>query len=94
MSDGSVIYLRDQAKPAKHVSWRGSGSHPLLTVSCTDGSICVYSIERWEEASLVKQIPALIKPLESDAEATSIALWHPGSSAFAVATPTRGNLYL
>lgn len=90
INDGKVIHLRDQPKSAKNVSWAGS-TEELLTVSSTDGNIYVYQINNWEEASLVTTIQALLKPVESDADTSVKAVWHPDGRAFAVATPTRGN---
>ncbi|GME59896.1 chromosome segregation protein [Neofusicoccum parvum] len=81
-----VIYLREQSRPVKHVSFDVSGS--FLAVSCSDGQVYVYSLSS-EEPALVKKVDGLIKAVETDAEASSKVLWHPDGRAFAAATPTR-----
>ncbi|GME44880.1 hypothetical protein GTA08_BOTSDO07866 [Neofusicoccum parvum] len=81
-----VIYLREQSRPVKHVSFDVSGS--FLAVSCSDGQVYVYSLSS-EEPALVKKVDGLIKAVETDAETSSKVLWHPDGRAFAAATPTR-----
>lgn len=85
---GDVIYARDHSKPVKHVSWCPTGEL-LLTLSCTDGSIYAYEV-RDKEAFLVKKLPAIINALETDADQTTRAVWHPDGKAFAVSLPIRG----
>ena len=82
-----VLYLRDQPRAVKHVSFDNSGS--TLSVSCTDGIVYVYSMST-EEPDLVKKVDGLIKSLETDAESSSRVLWHPDGRAFAAPTATRG----
>ncbi|TKA68974.1 hypothetical protein B0A49_06456 [Cryomyces minteri] len=82
-----VIYLRDQTRPVKHVSFDQSGSH--LAASCTDGQVYIYSLSS-EQPKLVKKIDGLVKSLETDSEASSRLIWHPDGRAFAAPTPTRG----
>jgi chromosome transmission fidelity protein 4 len=78
-----VIYLRDQPRAVKHVTFDKSGTH--LSVSCTDGIIYVYSLSS-EEPKLIKKVDGLIKSLETDAEASSKVVWHPDGRAFAAPT--------
>ena len=84
-----VLYLRDQPRPVKHVSFDVSGS--CLAVSCSDGQIYVYSLSS-EEPQLIKKVDGLVKSLEPDAEVSSKVIWHPDGRAFAAPTPTRGKL--
>ncbi|KAI9873992.1 MAG: hypothetical protein M1830_010314 [Pleopsidium flavum] len=81
-----VLYLRDQQKPVKHLSFHPSGSY--LALSCTDGIIYIYSLST-EEPELVRKIDGLIRTLETDAEASSRAVWHPDGRALAAPTATR-----
>jgi chromosome transmission fidelity protein 4 len=81
-----VLYLRDQPKPAKHLSFHPSGSY--IAVSCTDGIVYIYSLTS-EVPSLVRKIDGFIRALETNAEASSKAAWHPDGRAFAVPTATR-----
>ncbi|KAF2118900.1 WD40-repeat-containing domain protein [Lophiotrema nucula] len=81
-----VQYLRDQNRSVKHVAFDNSGSH--LAVSCTDGSIYMYSLSS-EEPNMIKKVDGMIKSLDADAEASSKVLWHPDGRAFAAPTSTR-----
>jgi len=81
-----VLYLREQSRPVKNVSFDHSGSR--LAVSCADGLIYVYSVSH-EEPKLVKRVDGVIKMLETDAEASSNVIWHPDGRAFAAPTATR-----
>ncbi|KAI9813992.1 MAG: hypothetical protein M1827_003456 [Pycnora praestabilis] len=81
-----VLYLREQSKPVKHLSFHPSGSY--LAVSCSDGLIYIYSLIT-EEPELVKKVDGLIRSLETDAEASSRVIWHPDGRAFAAPTATR-----
>jgi len=82
-----VLYLRDQPKPVKHVSFDCSGTH--LAVSCTDGILYMYSLSS-EEPQLVKKVDGLIRTLEAEDQGSSKIAWHPDGRAFAAATATRG----
>lgn len=82
-----VLYLREQKRPVKHVSFDHSGSH--LAVSCSDGIVYVYSVT-YEEPKLVKRLDGLIKVLETDVETSARAIWHPDGRALAAPTATRG----
>ncbi|ORY07166.1 chromosome segregation protein-like protein [Clohesyomyces aquaticus] len=81
-----VQYLREQLRSVKHVAFDNSGSH--LAVSCTDGSIYMYSLSS-EQPNMIKKVDGIIKSLESDAEASSKVLWHPDGRAFAAPTAGR-----
>ncbi|KAI9684654.1 MAG: hypothetical protein M1829_000027 [Trizodia sp. TS-e1964] len=81
-----TMMLRDQSRPVKHLSFDPSGS--FLAVSCSDGILYVYSLST-EEPKLLKKVDGLIRSLETDAEASSKAVWHPDGRAFAVPTATR-----
>ena len=81
-----VLYLRNHTRPAKHVSFDVSGS--ILSVSCTDGILYMYSLSS-EEPQLIKRVDGLTKMLESDAEASAKVFWHPDGRAFAVPTTTK-----
>src|SRR3954466_2116209 len=82
-----VIYLREQSRPVKHVTFDHSGTY--LAVSCSDGIVYVYSLSS-EEPELVKRVEGLVRNLETDAEASSKVIWHPDGRAFAAPTPTKG----
>jgi chromosome transmission fidelity protein 4 len=81
-----VMYLRDQSRPVKHVSFDHSGS--TLAVSCSDGIIYIYSLSS-EEPKLVKRLDGLIKIIETDARASSKVTWHPDGRALCAPTPTK-----
>ncbi|KAL1584757.1 hypothetical protein WHR41_06925 [Cladosporium halotolerans] len=74
-----VMYLRDQLRPVKNVSFDHSGA--LLAVSCTDGVVYVYSLSS-EESQLVKRVDGLISLMESESEASAKVAWHPDGRAF------------
>ena len=82
-----VMYLREQTRPIKHVSFDVSGT--MLAASCTDGIIYMYSLSS-EQPQLVKRVDGVIKTLEPDAEASAKVAWHPDGRAFATPTATRG----
>lgn len=81
-----VMYLRDQARPVKHVSFDYSGS--TLAVSCSDGIVYIYSLSS-EEPQLVKRLDGLIKITETDSQTNSRVIWHPDGRALAAPTPTK-----
>lgn len=81
-----VMYLRDQTRPAKHVSFDQSGSK--LAVSCSDGIVYVYSLSS-EEPQLVKKLDGLIKIMETDSHLSGKVIWHPDGRALAAPTPTK-----
>jgi chromosome transmission fidelity protein 4 len=80
------MYLRDQSRPVKHVSFDHSGS--TLAVSCSDGMIYIYSLSS-EEPKLVKRLDGLIKIMETDSQASSKVIWHPDGRALCAPTPTK-----
>ena len=84
-----VIYLREQQRPIKHVTFDKTGTY--LAASCTDGTIYIYAMST-EEPDLITKVEAIAKPLETDAEASSIALWHPDGRAFGLPTATKGEI--
>lgn len=81
-----VIYLREQAKSPKHVSFDVSGS--TVAVSCTDGLVYIYSIAS-EQPRLLKRLDGLIPSIEGDAEASSKVHWHPDGRAVSAPTVTK-----
>lgn len=82
----TVLYLKDQAKPVKHLTFDPSGSY--ITLSCTDGLIYVYSL-LGDDPELIRSIDGLIRSLEPDQEISSKVAWHPDGRAFAAPTATR-----
>lgn len=82
----NVLFLREQHRPVKHVTFHPSGSY--IAASCTDGIVYIYSLAR-TTPELVKKVDGLIRPLETDVEASSCAIWHPDGRAFAAPTATR-----
>lgn len=82
----SVIYLREQSKPVKHISFDPSGKY--ITLSCTDGIVYVYTLIN-DEPELIRKVDGLIRPVETDSEISSKVAWHPDGRAFAAATATR-----
>ncbi|KAH7320244.1 WD40-repeat-containing domain protein [Stachybotrys elegans] len=81
-----VKYLREHARAARNVSFDPNGR--LVTLSCTDGIIYIYSLTA-EEPELIHKLDGIIGALDSDAEASTKIAWHPDGRAFAVATPTK-----
>jgi len=81
-----VIYLREQSRPVKHVSFDYSGS--TLAVSCSDGIVYFYSLSS-EEPQLIKRLDGLIKMTETDSQSSTKVIWHPDGRAFAAPTPTK-----
>jgi hypothetical protein len=84
-----VMYLRDQLRPVKNVSFDYSGA--LLAVSCTDGVVYVYSLSS-EEPQLVKRVDGLISLLDSESEASAKVAWHPDGRAFGAPNALNGEL--
>jgi len=81
-----VLYLRDQPKPVKHLSFDPSGQY--IALSCTDGLIYVYSLGD-EEPELVRKVDGVIRSLDTESEVSSRVAWHPDGRAFAAPTVTR-----
>lgn len=82
----AVMYLRDQLKPVKHLSFDPTGKY--IALSCTDGLVYVYSLIE-DEPELVRKIDGLIRSVETEDEISSAVAWHPDGRAFAAATATR-----
>ena len=81
-----ILYLKEQPKPIKHLSFDPSGSY--ITASCTDGNVYLYSLSK-EEPELVRKVEGVIRSLEAESEITSRTIWHPDGRAFAAPTATR-----
>lgn len=77
----TVLYLRDHPKAIKHLAFDRSGS--ILAASGTDGVLYMYSLSS-EEPQLLKRIDGVVSALQSGAEPSSKAVWHPDGRAFAV----------
>lgn len=82
----NVIHLREHPRPAKHLSYHPGGSY--IALSCTDGIVYIYSLSS-AAAKLIRKIDGVIRSLETYAESTSRAVWHPDGRAFAASTATR-----
>jgi chromosome transmission fidelity protein 4 len=82
----SVITLREQPKPVKHLSFDPSGK--FIALSCTDGLVYIYSLLD-DEPNLVQKIDGLIKTVETEDEICTKVVWHPDGRAFAAPTATR-----
>lgn len=81
------MYLKEQKRPAKHVAFDPASD--LLTVSCSDGQILIYSIHE-DTPELITKIDGIIRALETDVETSSRAIWHPDGRAFAAPTALNG----
>ncbi|RDW83072.1 hypothetical protein BP5796_04563 [Coleophoma crateriformis] len=82
----TMMYLRDQPKPAKHLSFDPTSR--FIAVSCTDGIVYVYTLDK-DEPECVRKVNDLIRAVETDSEISSQIAWHPDGRAFAAATATR-----
>ncbi|KAM7209448.1 Minichromosome loss protein 1 [Naviculisporaceae sp. PSN 640] len=78
--------LDEHRKPTKHLAFDPKGS--LLALSCTDGSIYIYSLTA-DHPELIKKVDGIIGRMETESEASCQVAWHPDGRAFAVPTPTR-----
>ncbi|CZS99781.1 hypothetical protein WAI453_003557 [Rhynchosporium graminicola] len=83
---GSVMALREQPKPIKHLSFDPSGKY--IALSCTDGIVYVYSLID-DTPDLVRKIDGLIRLAETEDEVCTKVVWHPDGRAFATPTATR-----
>ena len=79
----NLVFLREQSKTVKHLTFHPSGSY--IAASC---SVYVYSMTTAIPA-LVKRIDGLIRSVETDSATSSRAIWHPDGRAFAAPTATR-----
>ena len=82
----SVMYLREQLKPVKHLSFDSSSKY--IALSCTDGLVYFYSLTA-DEPELVHKVDGLIRTVETDDEVSSKVTWHPDGRAFAAPTATK-----
>jgi chromosome transmission fidelity protein 4 len=82
----SVMYLRQQLKPVKYLSFDPSGKY--LALSCTDGLVYVYTLMD-DEPELVRKVDGLIRTVETDDVASTQVAWHPDGRTFAAPTATR-----
>ncbi|KAK2624265.1 hypothetical protein QTJ16_006215 [Diplocarpon rosae] len=82
----SVMSLREQPKPVKHLSFDPSGKY--IALSCTDGIIYIYSLID-DTPDLVRKIDGLIRIAETDDEVSTKVVWHPDGRSFAAPTATR-----
>jgi chromosome transmission fidelity protein 4 len=82
----SLLYLREQLKPVKHLSFDPSGKH--IALSCTDGKVYFYSLVN-DEPDLIRTVDGLIRTADTDSEVSTKIVWHPDGRAFAAATATR-----
>lgn len=83
--ESTVLFLREQPKPVKHLSFDPSGQY--IALSCTDGLIYVYSLG--DEPELIQKVDGLIRSLGPESEVSSRVAWHPDGRAFAAPTVTR-----
>ncbi|PQE33728.1 putative sepB protein [Rutstroemia sp. NJR-2017a WRK4] len=81
-----MMYLREQQKPVKHLSFDPGNKY--ITLSCTDGVVYVYSLAN-DDPELVRKIDGLIRAVDTDEEISSKVVWHPDGRAFAAPTATR-----
>ncbi|KAL3418688.1 WD domain-containing protein [Phlyctema vagabunda] len=84
--NNTVMYLRDQPKPIKHLAFDPSSKH--IALSCTDGIVYIYSLAK-DEPECIRKIDGLIRDVETDSEISSRVIWHPDGRAFAAPTATR-----
>lgn len=84
--NGSVMFLREQQKPVKHLSFDPSSKY--IALSCTDGLVYVYSLIK-DEPELLRKVDGLIRTLDTEDEISSKVVWHPDGRAFAAPTATR-----
>jgi chromosome transmission fidelity protein 4 len=89
ISPSRVMILRGHSKSVKHITFHPNGN--IVTTSCSDGSIYVFSITS-EEASLVKKIEGIIPAVDVESETCAKAVWHPDGTVFAAPTQSKGAL--
>lgn len=82
-----IFHLKEHNKPTKHVAFDPKGS--LLTLSCTDGVVYVYSMTAPEGPELIRKVDGVIGANETSLDSSSVVAWHPDGRAFAAPTPTR-----
>ncbi|KAE8449239.1 hypothetical protein EG329_008406 [Mollisiaceae sp. DMI_Dod_QoI] len=82
----SIMALREQPKPVKHLSFDPTGK--WIALSCTDGIVYIYSLVD-DVPDLVRKIDGLIRGVETEDEACTKVVWHPDGRAFAAPTAMR-----
>lgn len=82
-----IFILKEHGRPTKHVAFDPKGS--LLSLSCTDGVIYLYSMTAPDGPELIRKVDGVIGSLETDSEASALVAWHPDGRAFAAPTPIR-----
>lgn len=82
-----IFHLKEHNKPTKHVAFDPKGS--LLTLSCTDGVVYVYSMTAPDGPELIRKVDGAIGANETASDSSSVVAWHPDGRAFAAPTPTR-----
>lgn len=82
----TVMALREQSKPVKHLTFDPSGK--WVTLSCSDGLVYVYSLLD-DTPDLVRKIDGLIRGVETEDEVCTKVVWHPDGRAFAAPTAMR-----
>jgi chromosome transmission fidelity protein 4 len=82
----SVMYLREQRKPVKHLSFDPSSKY--IALSCTDGLVYFYSLSS-DDPELIYKLNGLIRTVETGDDISSRVAWHPDGRAFAAPTATR-----
>ncbi|OWP03698.1 hypothetical protein B2J93_9544 [Marssonina coronariae] len=82
----SVMSLREQPKPVKHLSFDPSGQY--IALSCTDGIVYIYSIID-DTPDLIRKVDGLIRIAETEDEVSTKVVWHPDGRTFAAPTATR-----
>lgn len=82
----SVMTLREQPKPVKHLSFDPTGKY--ITLSCTDGIVYVYSLGD-DTPELIRKVDGLIRIVETEDEVSTKVVWHPDGRTFAAPTATR-----
>ncbi len=87
ISSSRVRILRGHSKSVKHITFHPNGN--LVTTSCSDGSVYVFSITS-EEATLLKKIEGIIPAVDVESETSSKVAWHPDGSVFAAPTEAKG----
>ncbi|KFA67118.1 hypothetical protein S40285_02997 [Stachybotrys chlorohalonatus IBT 40285] len=81
-----VKHLREHNRAARNVSFDPNGR--IVTVSCVDGIIYVYSLTA-DKPELIQKIDGIIAAADSEAEVSTSVAWHPDGRAFAVPTATK-----
>lgn len=81
-----VRTLKEHGRSTKHVAFDPNGG--LITLTCTDGVIYVYSMTA-EAPELIRKVDGVIGALDANSDTSGAVQWHPDGRCFAVPTPTR-----